>query len=106
VLRLFGFLISRVTTVVYLMRHPGVPRWLKPVPVLVVAYVVFPHDFLRDYIPVLGWLDDVWVVIFGMSLFIYTGRWFASHRPRTDGKTIATTGYQVLDDDEGSDKPE
>jgi uncharacterized membrane protein YkvA (DUF1232 family) len=30
-----------------------------------IAYVIFPLDFLPDFIPVLGWLDDLGIIGFG-----------------------------------------
>ena len=102
---IFGYLFSRATTVVYLMRHPSVPCWLKLLPVLALVYVVLPFDILRDFIPVLGYVDDVWVVIILLSIFIYLGNRYASRPPRGNGKTISTT-YDVLDPPDDGDKPE
>ena len=95
-LRLFSLLFARFTTVVYLMRHPKVPLWLKPVPVLAVAYVALPHDFLKDTIPVVGFLDDIWVFTIAITAFIVLSNWFVSRGQRKSDKTIATT-YEVLD---------
>jgi uncharacterized membrane protein YkvA (DUF1232 family) len=44
------------------LQHPLQPRWLKPVVVLMVLYVVSPVDLIPDVIPLLGVLDDVVLV--------------------------------------------
>ena len=99
------FLFTRLTTLVYLMRHPAVPSWLKLLPVIAVAYVVFPFDFLRDFIPVVGLIDDVWVFFILITIFMMWGGSYASRTPKDGGTTITTT-YDVLDPPEDEDEKE
>ncbi len=40
-------------------RHPCTPTWLKALAFFVVAYALSPIDLVPDFIPVLGYLDDV-----------------------------------------------
>jgi uncharacterized membrane protein YkvA (DUF1232 family) len=40
-------------------RHPGVPRAVKAFAVLVAAYVLSPIDLIPDFIPVIGFLDEL-----------------------------------------------
>lgn len=40
-------------------RHPRTPAWIKLAAALVVAYALSPIDLVPDFIPVLGYLDDV-----------------------------------------------
>ena len=40
-------------------RHPGTPWLAKALGVFVVAYALSPIDLVPDFIPVLGYLDDV-----------------------------------------------
>ena len=35
------------------------PWYVKAAGLIGLAYIVLPFDFLHDYIPVLGWTDDV-----------------------------------------------
>ena len=51
-------------------RHPGTPLLAKALCVVVVAYALSPIDLIPDFIPVLGYLDEVlllpaliWLVI-------------------------------------------
>lgn len=40
-------------------RHPRTPWYAKALGVLVVAYALSPIDLIPDFIPVLGYVDDV-----------------------------------------------
>ncbi|NYI01701.1 YkvA family protein [Cupriavidus plantarum] len=39
--------------------HPDTPIWTKALCMVVVAYALSPIDLVPDFIPVLGYLDDV-----------------------------------------------
>lgn len=41
------------------VRSPRVARWKKLLGVLAVAYAILPFDFIPDFVPVIGWLDDI-----------------------------------------------
>lgn len=51
-------------------RDPRVPWQAKAVAVLVVAYAVSPIDLIPDFIPVLGYLDDLIIVPLGIMLAV------------------------------------
>lgn len=51
--------------------HPDVPLISKVIISLVIAYAVSPIDLIPDFIPVLGWLDDL--------LLLPLGCWLAIH---------------------------
>ena len=51
-------------------RDPRVPLVAKIIAILVVAYVLSPIDLIPDFIPVLGYLDDMVLVPLGMALAI------------------------------------
>jgi uncharacterized membrane protein YkvA (DUF1232 family) len=53
-----------------LARDPRVPVQQKLVLGAVAGYLVFPIDIIPDFIPVLGQLDDLGVLIFGLDFFI------------------------------------
>lgn len=52
------------------LRDPRTPWHAKAVAALVVAYAASPIDLIPDFIPVLGWLDDLVLVPLGVALVI------------------------------------
>jgi uncharacterized membrane protein YkvA (DUF1232 family) len=55
-------------TLYYLIRHPGVPWYARLAAVLVVGYAFSPIDLIPDFIPVLGYLDDLILLPLGVYL--------------------------------------
>jgi uncharacterized membrane protein YkvA (DUF1232 family) len=51
-------------------RDPRVPWYAKVVAACVVAYALSPIDLIPDFIPVLGYLDDILLVPLGIALAI------------------------------------
>jgi len=51
-------------------RDPRVPWYAKALVVLVAAYAVSPIDLIPDFIPVLGYLDDLLLLPLGIALAI------------------------------------
>ena len=61
--------LKRETYALYLAyRDPRVPWYAKVLAVCVVAYAFSPIDLIPDFIPVLGYLDDLVFVPLGISL--------------------------------------
>jgi len=54
-----------------LLQDDRVPTFLKvAIPLVVAVYFISPLDLIPDFIPVLGQLDDLGVILLGMTLFI------------------------------------
>ncbi len=53
-----------------LLKDPRVPRRAKVTLGLAVAYVMSPIDLIPEVIPVVGWADDVLVVMFAIDALI------------------------------------
>jgi uncharacterized membrane protein YkvA (DUF1232 family) len=61
--------IKRDTHAVYLAAHdPRVPWHAKALALAVAAYALSPIDLIPDFIPVLGYLDDLIIVPLGIAL--------------------------------------
>jgi uncharacterized membrane protein YkvA (DUF1232 family) len=54
----------------FAFQDPRVPWFAKGLMILVVAYAFSPIDFIPDFIPVLGYLDDLIIVPLGVYLAI------------------------------------
>ncbi len=53
-----------------IFRDPRVPIWSRIVGIALVLYLASPIDLLPDFIPVLGQLDDLLIVIVGAGLLL------------------------------------
>lgn len=51
-----------------LFKHPQTPRAAKVVAILVLGYALSPIDLIPDFIPVLGYLDDLILIPLGVLL--------------------------------------
>lgn len=67
-LNFFRNLILQARLVWLLMLDPRVPVWVKALPVGSLVYLITPFDF--DFVPVLGYADDLVVLALGFRLFV------------------------------------
>jgi uncharacterized membrane protein YkvA (DUF1232 family) len=59
------------TLAVYMAaRDPRVPWYAKALAIFVVGYALSPIDLIPDFIPVLGYLDDLVIVPAGLAIAI------------------------------------
>ena len=63
-------LVSHVRLTVRLVREPEVPLLTKAVPIVAALYVISPLDFIPDFLPVLGQLDDLGVILIALEAFL------------------------------------
>lgn len=57
---------KEVLTLWFCQKHPDIPLLAKVLSILVVAYAFSPIDLIPDFIPVLGFLDDIIIVPIGI----------------------------------------
>jgi uncharacterized membrane protein YkvA (DUF1232 family) len=77
----------------YAARDPRTPWFAKLLAGLVVAYAVSPIDLIPDFVPVLGYLDDVIVLPLGiwLALRLIPESVMIEARRRADGVTERPT---------------
>ena len=66
----------------YASRHPGAPVIAKIIIVFVVAYALSPIDLIPDFMPVIGYLDDLILLPAGIWIamrLIPAGVWEECH---------------------------
>ncbi len=60
----------KLTFVRLMMGDDRVPMYVKIIPVLLLLYLTSPIDLVPDFIPVLGYLDDVVIALLALALII------------------------------------
>jgi uncharacterized membrane protein YkvA (DUF1232 family) len=101
-----------------LFRDRCVPLWDKAVPVVTLAYVIWPFDLLTDLLPGLGQLDDISAIVVGMTLFINIcpAEIVRRHRqqlelgdapppPTPNGERVVDSTYRVVEETGDKTKP-
>lgn len=59
---------TEVYALYFAFKDPRVPWYAKALVAVVIAYVLSPIDFIPDFIPVLGYIDDLIIVSAGIYL--------------------------------------
>ncbi len=101
---LFGELWQQIRLVFYLIKDRDVPIYLKILPFLGVLYVLFPIDLVTDFVPVLGQLDDVTLLLIGAKVFIemsppqVVARYMDQMRGQNSGAIVEGTATDVVAD--------
>ena len=63
-------IVRRVGMVAEIIRHPDTPWYVRVAGFAVVAYAASPIDLIPDFIPILGYLDDLLLLPLGILLVI------------------------------------
>lgn len=61
---------QQTLTVYYAARDPRTPLHTRALALLVTAYALSPIDLIPDFIPVLGYLDDLILIPLGLALVV------------------------------------
>jgi uncharacterized membrane protein YkvA (DUF1232 family) len=61
---------SKLGLAVGLMRDERLPTGLRLLPPLLILYLAMPLDIIPDFIPVIGQLDDILVLLVGGALLV------------------------------------
>jgi uncharacterized membrane protein YkvA (DUF1232 family) len=86
---------TEVVALWFCTRHPRTPLYAKVLAITVVAYAFSPIDLIPDFIPVLGYLDDLIILPAGIWLVLklvpadvmrdcreQAARWLEHEQPR------------------------
>ena len=60
----------KLTFVRLMMGDARVPLYVKVIPILLLLYLTSPIDLVPDFIPVVGFLDDVLIVLLAFVLIV------------------------------------
>ncbi len=61
---------SEVYALYLATKHPRTPWYAKVLAVLIVGYALSPIDLIPDFIPLVGYLDDLILIPLGITLLI------------------------------------
>lgn len=59
-----------VMTLWFALKHPDTPWYARALAAVITAYALSPIDLIPDFIPVLGYLDDLIIVPTGVWLLL------------------------------------
>ena len=59
-----------VMTLWFVLKHPDTPWYARALAAVITAYALSPIDLIPDFIPVLGYLDDLIIVPAGVWLLL------------------------------------
>lgn len=82
-------------------RDPRVPWYAKALAIAVAAYALSPIDLIPDFVPVLGYLDDLIIVPAGIALVVrlIAPEIMAEHREkaaRVGGRPVSRVGGLLI----------
>ena len=102
-----------MTLFLRLMFDKRVPWKLKLLPILAVGYTILPWDFLPDLIPIIGWIDDIAILVVATLIFLRLGSssaaFSSNHSPgeervnKPKGEVVDGV-YRVIDDEDENGK--
>ena len=75
---------------------PETPVWLKGLMLTVPLYLVSPIDIIPDFIPLLGWLDDLVVIPLLVSFLVGLLPHEMEPRRTRDGANVIDGDYRRL----------
>ena len=88
-----------------LLMDKRVPTKLKIVPLLAIVYTFLPTDLIPDFFPIIGWIDDLLILIISVTVFLGLGSFSIVSKGNTEGSEtksneVITGQYRVVDHDD------
>jgi uncharacterized membrane protein YkvA (DUF1232 family) len=75
-------MLTRLKTIIALMRNPKVSSFPKVLVLGAIAYILMPFDVIPDVAPVVGWLDDILFMIGALGMLFGSAPKPAPPEPR------------------------
>ena len=93
--RLFTLFRKELLLVWTMLRDPRAPAAAKLTAVAAILYVISPVDFISDFIPVLGWLDDglIAFLLLKMAMKFLPTDLHAALKSRVDARAAGTRPF-------------
>ena len=88
-----------------LLMDKRVPTKLKIVPLLAILYTFLPTDLIPDFFPIIGWIDDLLILIISVTVFLGLGSFSIvskgnNEASETKSNEVITGQYRVVDHDD------
>ena len=88
-----------------LLMDRRVPTKLKLVPLIAIIYAFLPIDLIPDIFPIIGWLDDLAVLIISVLAFLSLGSFSIlskgnAKESETKSSEVINGQYRVVDQDD------
>lgn len=61
---------TQLTALYLASKHPALPSWIKWMLIGVVAYALSPIDLIPDFIPIIGYLDELILLPFAIYILV------------------------------------
>lgn len=61
---------NEVIAIYFVMKHSETPLYVKILAAIIVGYALSPIDLIPDFVPILGYLDDIILLPLGIALVI------------------------------------
>ena len=61
-------LLANPTKLIAVFKDSRTPFIARALPIVAIAYVLFPIDIIPDFIPILGQIDDITIVVYLLSM--------------------------------------
>jgi len=61
---------NEIIAIYFVMKHPETPIYAKVIAAIIVGYALSPIDLIPDFIPILGYMDEVILLPLGIALVI------------------------------------
>ncbi len=88
-----------------LLMDKRVPTKLKIVPLLAIVYTFLPTDLIPDFFPIIGWIDDLLILMISVIVFLGLGSFSIVSKDNTEGpetksNEVIPGQYRVVDHDD------